>query len=362
MQYFLTVLRDIFSIPVWSEIVICHKGLCLDPASQFQGCNLPHEPTLHICFSSHPDAHPRTEPVQPESVGEAQDPPADPTNTLPSADKCRGTLLETCDTRSGKGYMGMALWIRPPHASVQDPSGKTLQHFPTAPAYNFAIPSYDCGVYHGLILLNPDTRVFYYRLPNGPTLRVCLRGELETPPTAGAGSSEPPGTVTDQTDSLEPSQANTPSEPRTNIKKGGYTTFPQELPDQVLVQISRGKTQVLLFYPGVSIAGNLASHAVQLHLPPPEEFYILWGSRIIQADLTGTANGLSREPLLRILLRDRGGMRGGVGGAQVCVSSADRGKYRCIIRVGSGLRRPRRDGQTQEQGTVTTAKVGCSFR
>ena len=66
----------------------------------------------------------------------------------------------------------------------------------------------------------------------------------------------------------------------------------------------------MLFYPGISIAGNLARHAVQLHLPPPEEFYILWGSRIIQADLTLAENGLAREPLLRILLRGRGGMRG----------------------------------------------------
>jgi len=151
MQYFLTALRNISSIPTWSEIVICHKGLRLDPASRFQDCNLPHEPTLHIRFSSHPDTHPRTEPVQPESVGEAQDSSADPTNTLPFAEKCQETLRETCDTRSGKGYMGMAIWIRPPLASVQNPSGKTLQHFPTAPAYDFAIPApaYDC---HTLLL------------------------------------------------------------------------------------------------------------------------------------------------------------------------------------------------------------------
>ena len=128
MQYFLTALRDISSIPTRSEIVICHKGLRLDPASRFQDCNLPHEPTLHIRFSSHPDAHPRIEPTQPKSVGEAEDPPADPTNTLPSANRCWGTLREKCDTRPGKGYMGMGLWIRPPHASVQDPTGKTFQH------------------------------------------------------------------------------------------------------------------------------------------------------------------------------------------------------------------------------------------
>jgi len=81
MQYFLAALREISPIPTWSEIVICHKGLRLDPASWFQDCSLPHEPTLHVRFSSHLDAHPRNEPAQPESVGEAEDPPADPTNT-----------------------------------------------------------------------------------------------------------------------------------------------------------------------------------------------------------------------------------------------------------------------------------------
>ena len=65
---------------------------------------------------------------------------------------------------------------------------------------------------------------------------------------------------------------------------------------------TRGKTHALLFCPRDSIAGNLERHTLQLHLPPPAEFYILWGSRIIQVDLTGAENGFFREPLLRILL------------------------------------------------------------
>ena len=48
--YFLAVLRDISPIPPRSEIVICHKGLPLDPVSRFQDCNVPHEPTLHVHF------------------------------------------------------------------------------------------------------------------------------------------------------------------------------------------------------------------------------------------------------------------------------------------------------------------------
>ena len=90
MQYFLTALK-ISSIPTLSEIVICHIGLRLDPSSRLQDCNLPHEPTLHVRFNSDLDAHPRNEPEKPESVGEANDSAADPTNTSPPNDSCRGT-------------------------------------------------------------------------------------------------------------------------------------------------------------------------------------------------------------------------------------------------------------------------------
>jgi len=70
-------------------------------------------------------------------------------------------------------------------------------------------------------------------------------------------------------------------------------------PSQTLVQDPSGKTHALLFYPQDSVAENLERHSVQLHLPPPTQLYILWGSRIIQADLTGAENGLPREPYLR---------------------------------------------------------------
>jgi len=82
-------------------------------------------------------------------------------------------------------------------------------------------------------------------------------------------------------------------------------------PNQILVQDPRGKTHALLFYPRDLIAGNLERHSLQLRLPPPVELYILWGSRIIQADLTRAENGLSREPHLRMLW---GGKRGGIQG------------------------------------------------
>jgi len=69
-------------------------------------------------------------------------------------------------------------------------------------------------------------------------------------------------------------------------------------PSQAFVQ----DPHVLLFNPQDSIAKNLLHHSSQLHLPPLRELYILSGSHIIQADRTGTENGLHHEPHLKILL------------------------------------------------------------
>ena len=87
MQYFLTALWDISPIPTWSEIVICHNGLRLDPTNQFHDCNLPHEPTLHVRFSSHLNAHPHKESALPAVEGAAEGPPTVSTNTFLSEDK-----------------------------------------------------------------------------------------------------------------------------------------------------------------------------------------------------------------------------------------------------------------------------------
>jgi len=125
MQYFLTALREISSIPTLSEIVICHKDLRLDPASRFQDCNLPHEPTLHVRFSIDLDAHPHNETEKPEPVGEINNSAEDPTNTSPPNDRLRGTQQATRDIGKARGDMGMALSMSPSQAFVQDPRGKT---------------------------------------------------------------------------------------------------------------------------------------------------------------------------------------------------------------------------------------------
>ena len=210
---------------------------------------------------------------------------------------------------------GNTLQILVLHAKVYDPyemlhlvvhrEDDVIKHFLTTLTDNSAIPSlYDCDINHGEFLLNPARRVLDYALPNEPTLHVRFRGKLDVHPVGGPGSSDPPSAAADQTSGPGPSQANIPSEPQTEPLQtdnmaGGNVNCPQEFPNQVLVQDPRGKTHALLLNPRDSIAENLERHTVQLSLPPPVEFYIIWGSRIIQADRTGAENGLSREPLLR---------------------------------------------------------------
>ena len=208
---------------------------------------------------------------------------------------------------------GNTLRILVLHAKIHDPyeilhlvsyrEDDVIKHFLTALIDNSAIPSlYDCDIYHGESLLNPATsRVLDYTLPNEPTLHVRFRGNLDVPPAGGAGISDPPGAAADQTDGPGPSQANIPAEPQTeplqtDIMGGGHVTFSQEFPNQVLVQDPRGKTHALLFCPRDSITGNPKRHTLQLYLPPPAEFYILWVRRIILADLTGAENGLQTTP------------------------------------------------------------------
>jgi len=207
-----------------------------------------------------------------------------------------------------------------------------IQYFLTTLVDNSAIPFLcDCDIYHGESLLNPTSQVLDYTLPGEPTLHVCFRGEPDVPQAGGAGNSDPSGDAVDQKDGTGTPQANISSDPQTESLQiddmGGDSAMALlAFPNQTLVQDPTEKTHALPFYPRDSIAGNLERHSLQLHLPPPAEFYILWGSRIIQADLTGAENGLSHEPLLRILIRGRGGMRDGFrGSTQGAAGSRGRG-------------------------------------
>jgi len=129
MQHFLTALLETSSIPALSECVIFHEDLLLDPASLFQDCNLPHEPTLQVRFSSGLDVLPPRRPENPESVGDASDPadgPASPlANTSPPTDNSQGPQQESQETGNTRDDRVMAPSTSPSQALVQDPTGKT---------------------------------------------------------------------------------------------------------------------------------------------------------------------------------------------------------------------------------------------
>jgi len=126
MQHFLTALRDISPIPPLSEIILCHNELHLDPTRRFQDCNLPHEPTLHVRFSNHPDTHARNKPTQSEpSLAGTEAYPVEPMNTSPAVDQDRDTQRGAKDMDTAEGGIAMALGLSPSQAFVQDLEGKT---------------------------------------------------------------------------------------------------------------------------------------------------------------------------------------------------------------------------------------------
>ena len=125
MQYLLATLRVISPIPSDSKIVICHNGLRLKPSSRFQDCNLTHEPTLHVRFSSHSDAHPRNKHAQPASEDAAEGSPTALTDNSLLEATGRETQREKRTTGKTKGERGMVLGISPTQTFVLDLKGKT---------------------------------------------------------------------------------------------------------------------------------------------------------------------------------------------------------------------------------------------
>ena len=125
MQYLIAALRVSSLIPSDSEIVICHNGLRLKFSSRFQDCDLTHEPTLHVRFSSHLDAHPRNEQAQPASENASEGPPTTLTENSLLEDKGLETQREKQTTGKTEGEMDMALGISPTQTFVLDLEGKT---------------------------------------------------------------------------------------------------------------------------------------------------------------------------------------------------------------------------------------------
>ena len=129
MQYLLTTVLEISLISALPECAIFHENLSLDPVSRFQDSNLPHEPTLHVRYTSGLDISPFSGLEHLESVGDADDPADDPApplaNTSSPMDNGRELQKETRDMGKTTGDRGMALSMSPSQVFVQDPNGKT---------------------------------------------------------------------------------------------------------------------------------------------------------------------------------------------------------------------------------------------
>jgi hypothetical protein len=79
---------------------------------------------------------------------------------------------------------------------------------------------------------------------------------------------------------------------------------------QIFLQDPMGKTHCLIFQNSKSLEINLLAHSPYLQLPSLEEIYLLSDSRILNLTESLSENGLPHEPLLRVILRCRGGLRG----------------------------------------------------
>jgi len=239
---------------------------------------------------------------------------------LTSRNSPMGTLnLDTPLSLQGIGQ-GDTLIMLVRHAKIHNPydvqhlvayrAEDTMQYFLTALLETSSIPALS-----EYVIFHEDlaSRFQYCNLPHEPTLHVRFDSGLDVPPPSRPENPDSVGDANDPADDPASPLANTSPpmdncrEPQQETQDKGNTRGDRVMalltsPSQALVQDPSGKTHVLLFHPQDSIAKNPERHSTQLHLAPPTELYILSGSRIIQADLTGKENGLHRKPHLRILL------------------------------------------------------------
>ena len=106
-------------------------------------------------------------------------------------------------------------------------------------------------------------------------------------------------------------------------------------PSKFLIKDFWGKTHALTFRQQITVSTIFDRFSLQLRLSPRHDFYILLGSRIIHANLTGKGNGLPMEPNLQILLHCRGGTRGGTGSV-TAGAKRDRGRGNRMTNYSNG--------------------------
>ena len=201
--------------------------------------------------------------------------------------------------------------------------------------------------------LEPTSRFQDCNLPQEPSLHVRFRSHsgghplqelvwTESTPTAGNAPEETgiPSTIATGSKGHLPQTY----EPKHGL---GYTGMNlSSSSSQIFIKDPGGRTHVLLFRPTDSIATNLLCHS----LPPFADLYIRSGRQVLKTECTGRENGLHFEPHLEILLRCKGGMRGGIYG-----SSKDKGRGQ---RASAGSSSGMGGGQiTAENGRTPPGKV-----
>ena len=175
---------------------------------------------------------------------------------------------------------------------------------------------------HNGLRLKPSSRFQDCNLPHEPTLHVRFNSHLDGLPRNEPTQFAPVDVVVDpptapmENSLLEETCRETQQDKQTTGKAEGDICMLLGISlSQTFFLDLEGKTHVLLFSPQDSITENLLRHSPQLHLPPLSELYILSGSHIMRTECTGAENSLHHEPHLKILVRCRGGMRGGSNGS-----------------------------------------------
>ena len=286
--------------------------------------------------------------------------------TLTPPNNLSATLHLHATFRSQGIFAGDIVNLVTRHARVYDPFGvrhfvayrdeDTIQYFLGVLKETSPIPFLcELVVYHDGFPLVPALRVQDCNLPQEPSLHVRFRSHLDTYPLKEPGCTESATAAGNAPGEIPPHIVTGPQEhpQQTHEPKhspGDKGMHLPSIPSQVFVTDSGGRTHVLLFRPGDSIATNLLRCSTQLPLPPFADLYIRSGQKTLKLECTGHENGLHHEPRLEIVLRCKGGMRGGVYG-----SSRDKGRGQ---RASAGSSKDWGGGQiTTEDNRTSPVKI-----
>ena len=231
------------------------------------------------------------------------------------------TLLQRDTLLSKQGIVaGDTLTLLVRHATITGPDG--IQHLVayradetirdlliTLQGVSPISPLSEIILCHNELHLDHHKQVQECDLPDGPTLHASLntkgnissaRTSLVTINPSNGKEYNPPIKGRDET--LE--RRNDRTDTDTGVEIPGPEC------SQIFLQDPKGKTHILIFQNSESLEKNLRAHSPYLQLPSLEEIYLLSDSRILNLTESLSENGLPHEPLLRIILRCRGGMRG----------------------------------------------------